>query len=172
MRKCAAFREALHECAGVESFFMWIMVAGPYTSGARSEEQKAENLRVLNRAAVEIFRMGHVPVIGVNMALPMIEAAGEAAFGEIMIPVSLALTERCDACLRIGGPSKGADDEAERFRAAGKPVFYSFEEQKSAVPEAPSPDLVGLLKERLEEARTSPEPGISWEEMKARLTPC
>jgi hypothetical protein len=118
---------------------MWIMVAGPYTSGARSTGERAENLRVLNRAAVEVFRMGHVPVIGVNMALPMIEVAGEASFEDIMMPVSLALTERCDACLRIGGPSQGADDEAERFRAAGKPVFYSREELESAVPEAPSP---------------------------------
>ena len=111
---------------------MWIMVAGPYISGARSAEEKAENLRVLNRAAVEIFRMGHVPVIGVNMALPMIEVAGESSFEELMMPVSLALTERCDACLRIGGPSEGADDEAERFRAAGKPVFYSLDEVKIA----------------------------------------
>lgn len=107
---------------------MWIMVSGPYSSGARSEQDRAENLRLLNRAAVEIFRMGHVPVIGVNMALPMIEVAGEASFGDIMMPVSLALTERCDACLRIGGPSKGADDEAECFRAGGRPVFYSVEE--------------------------------------------
>ena len=38
------------------------------------------------------------------------------------MPVSLALADRCDACLRIGGPSKGADDEAERFRLAGRPV--------------------------------------------------
>lgn len=112
----------------IESTSMWIMVAGPYTAGARAPEERAENLQVLNRAAVEIFRMGHVPVIGVNMALPMIEVAGESAFEEIMMPLSLALTERCDACLRIGGPSKGADDEVDRFRAAGRPVFYSLDE--------------------------------------------
>ena len=111
---------------------MWIMIAGPYTSGARTPEERAANLRVLNEAAVEIFRLGHVPVIGVNMALPMIEAAGEAAFDEFMMPVSLALTERCDACLRIGGPSKGADEEADRFRAAGRPVFYSLAELVAA----------------------------------------
>lgn len=107
---------------------MWIMVAGPYTAGARSPEERAANLQRMNRAAVEVFRLGHVPVIGVNMALPMIEAAGEGSFDNIMMPLSLALTERCDTCLRIGGPSEGADQEAERFRAAGKPVFYSVEE--------------------------------------------
>jgi len=112
---------------------MWIMIAGPYSAGAPTPEARAANLRVLNQAAVEIFRLGHVPIIGVNMALPMIEAAGEASFKEIMMPVSLALTERCDACLRIGGPSKGADDEVERFQTAGRPVFYSLAELRTAM---------------------------------------
>lgn len=110
---------------------MWIMVAGPYTAGARSVVERAANLRALNRAAVEVFGLGHVPVIGVNMALPIIAAAGEESFDRIMMPLSLALTARCDACLRIGGPSSGADQEVERFRAAGKPVFYSVEELRA-----------------------------------------
>jgi hypothetical protein len=44
------------------------------------------------------------------------------------MPLSLALADRCDACLRIGGPSVGADAEAERMRSAGKPVFHSLAE--------------------------------------------
>ena len=104
---------------------MWIMIAGPYKSGAPNAEAQAANLRKLNEAAVALHRAGHVPVIGVNMALPMVEAAGgtTAAYEELMAPVSLALVERCDACLRIGGPSQGADDEVRRFEAAGKPVY-------------------------------------------------
>ena len=43
-----------------------------------------------------------------------------------MAPVSLALAERCDACLRIGGPSQGADDEVRRFEAAGKAVYRAL----------------------------------------------
>ena len=68
---------------------MWIMVAGPYRSGAATAEARARNLAGLNRAALALFRAGHVPVIGVNPALPLIEAAGEAAFDEIMMPLSL-----------------------------------------------------------------------------------
>ena len=104
---------------------MWIMVAGPYRSGGADAAKRAENLRALNAAALAVHRLGHVPVVGVNMALPVIAAAGDddAAYEEIMMPVSLALADRCDACLRIGGPSKGADDEVERFVAAGRPVF-------------------------------------------------
>ena len=109
---------------------MWVMIAGPYRSGASDAATRAANLRTLNEAAVTLLRAGHVPIIGVNMALPMIDAAGgtDAAYEEIMAPVSLALVDRCDACLRIGGPSKGADDEVKRFEAAGRRVFRSLHE--------------------------------------------
>lgn len=116
---------------------MWIMVSGPYTSGAQpgakaTEADRAENLAVMNRAAAVLFERGHVPVIGVNMALPVIAAAGPKSFDAIMMPLSLALAERCDACLRVGGPSKGADEELECFRAAGKPVYRDLAEIRPA----------------------------------------
>lgn len=107
---------------------MWIMVSGPYRSGAPSAEQRARNLAELNRAALAVFRVGHVPVIGVSVALPLIEVAGEPAYDEIMMPLSLRLAERGDTCLRVGGPSKGADEEVERFRATGRPVCASLDE--------------------------------------------
>lgn len=107
---------------------MWIMIAGPYRHGTRTEEERAANLRAMNEAAVEVFRRGHTPVIGVNMALPMIEAAGEEAYDEIMMPLSLSLAERCDAVLRIGEASAGADAEVQRFLDAGKAVFGSLGE--------------------------------------------
>ncbi len=71
-----------------------------------------------------------MPIVGVNMALPMIEAAGgsDAAYEELLAPVSLALVDRCDACLRVGGPSSGADDEVRRFEAAGRPVYRKLDE--------------------------------------------
>jgi hypothetical protein len=71
-----------------------------------------------------------VPIIGVNLALPIVAAAGgdAAADADIMMPLSLALADRCDAFLRIGGASIGADQEMARFVAAGKRVFRSVEE--------------------------------------------
>ena len=107
---------------------MWIMVAGPYTSGGADEATRAARLAEMNRAALAVFRLGHVPVIGVNMALPVITAAEGDAFDEVMMPLSLALAERCDAVLRIGGPSAGADAEVARFTAAGKLVFHTIED--------------------------------------------
>ena len=49
-----------------------------------------------------------------------------------MMPLSLALVDRCDACLRIGGPSTGADQEAARFRATGRPVYGGLAEVPGA----------------------------------------
>lgn len=111
---------------------MWVMIAGPYSSGAPTDKDRAANLRAMNLAAVEVFRRGHVPVIGVNLALPVIAAAGNEAYDEIMMPISLAAAERCDAVLRIGGPSAGADREVAKFRMRGLPVFQRIEDIPAA----------------------------------------
>lgn len=106
---------------------LWIMVAGPYSTGAADAAARAANLAALDGAALALARAGHVPIVGVNAALPLIElAASPTAFDELMMPLSLALADRCDACLRIGGSSHGADAEAARFRAAGKPVYLAL----------------------------------------------
>lgn len=105
-----------------------IMIAGPYTSGSNDKAVWKANHRELNRAAYAVFLKGHIPVIGVNMALPIIETVGVEHFEELMMPISRALAERCDAVLRIGGPSKGADEEVEVFRAKKLPVYFGIEE--------------------------------------------
>ena len=106
---------------------MWIMVAGPYTAGGADTAQRAKNLQHLNEAAYQVFQKGHVPIIGVNMALPIVEAAPEGAFEQLMMPISLQLAQRCDAVLRIGGPSKGADQEVELVGGRG-PIYHSVEQ--------------------------------------------
>lgn len=107
---------------------MWIMVAGPYSAGAKSEEERQANLTFLNRAAYDVFKKGHVPIIGVNVALPIIKAVGDEFYDEIMMPICLPLTDRCDAILRIGGESAGADQEVEKFVKKGLPVYRSLAE--------------------------------------------
>ena len=104
------------------------MIAGPYSTGARTDADREANLLALNQAAYQVFLRGHVPIIGVNLALPVIQAAGPRMYDAIMMPLSLALAERCDAVLRIGGLSRGADDEVERVRTRGGHVYRSVEE--------------------------------------------
>ncbi len=38
---------------------MWIMVSGPYRSGAATAEARARNLAEMNRVALALFRAGH-----------------------------------------------------------------------------------------------------------------
>lgn len=51
---------------------MLIGVAGPYS--ADTEEQRQKNLDAMNFAAAKLLEKGHTPLIGVNAALPVIEA--------------------------------------------------------------------------------------------------
>jgi hypothetical protein len=41
---------------------------------------------------------------------------------------NVALADRCDAVLRIGGESRGADQEVEHVRRRGGSVFRSIDE--------------------------------------------
>jgi len=113
---------------------MWIMVAHPYSAGGAGTAAREANLLAMNTAAYALFEIGHLPLIGVNLALPLIAAAGADRDQAVMMPLSLALAERCDAILRIGGPSSGADAEVEVFRARALPVYYALADVPPADP--------------------------------------
>lgn len=115
-----------------------ILVAGPYRSGTGDDLQKiADNVRRMNETALQIFRMGHLPVLGEWYALPLIETAGSTGLGdpifqEIFHPVAVRLIPFCDAILRIGGPSDGADEMVRTGRELGKAIYYAIEEIPNA----------------------------------------
>src|SRR3954451_19079318 len=112
-----------------------ILVAGPYRSGTDGDPARIQtNVDAMTRTALELWRRGHVPVMGEWFALPLIEAAvvggaDEAeADTEIFHPIAERLLERCDGCLRIGGLSDGADRMVATARRAGKAVFMTLDE--------------------------------------------
>lgn len=111
-----------------------ILVAGPYRSGTNDDKALLEeNVAAMTSAALALFRRGHLPMMGEWLALPLILQAGstkigDEVFDEIFHPISRRLIARCDACLRIGGPSKGADEMVALALLHGKTVFYSLEE--------------------------------------------
>jgi len=111
-----------------------ILIAGPYRSGTNDDPVLiAANVRAMTEMALRVFRAGHLPVMGEWFALPLIELAGsrrigDEVFNEIFHPISRQLVARCDACLRIGGPSAGADEMVELARQAGKSIFMRFED--------------------------------------------
>ena len=113
---------------------LMILVAGPYRSGTNDDPKKiAANVQAMTDTALKIYRMGHLPVMGEWFALPLIEAAGskqigDAPFNEIFHPVAVRLIRHCDAVLRIGGPSSGADEMVATGKANGKRIFMSMDE--------------------------------------------
>ena len=113
---------------------LMILVAGPYRSGTNDDPVLiARNVAAMTDTALRLFRAGHLPVLGEWFALPLIEHAGsrgigDAVFDEIFHPISRRLVQKCDACLRIGGPSKGADEMVALAKSFDRRVFFNLED--------------------------------------------
>ncbi|MCX5206607.1 DUF4406 domain-containing protein [Streptomyces sp. NBC_00237] len=118
---------------------LMILVAGPYRSGTGDDPAKLHaNVTAMNETALSLFRAGHLPVTGEALALPLLETAGsagpgDALYDEIFHPVAERLLARCDAVLRIGGPSEGADRMVEQARSQGAAVYASLTEVPEVV---------------------------------------
>jgi hypothetical protein len=113
---------------------LMILVAGPYRSGTNDRPELIEkNVQAMTVTALAVYRKGHMPVLGEWFALPLIQAAGsrrigDDIFNEIFHPIATDLISHCDAVLRIGGPSSGADEMVNVARAKGKTIFFSLDE--------------------------------------------
>ena len=113
---------------------MMILIAGPYRSGTNDDPVLIKkNAEEMEKFALPIFRAGHVPILGEWLALPLVELAGskkigDAAFNEIFHPIALRLLEKCDAVLRVGGASTGADEMVRVGRELGLRIFGSLAE--------------------------------------------
>src|SRR6202158_5539 len=111
-----------------------ILVAGPYRSGTNDDPTLiAKNVAHMTEVSLQLFRAGHLPVMGEWYALPLIEHAGstgigDPVFNEIFHPISRRLIAKCDGCLRIGGASAGADEIVALARLHGKAVYFSLSE--------------------------------------------
>jgi hypothetical protein len=107
-----------------------ILIAGPYRSGTNDDPQlMRQNLRKLEEVALPLFRLGHIPIIGEWVALPLLDVAGskkpgDEAYEEILYPVAHRLLTKCDAVLRIEGASKGADEDVRIAKERGLKVYF------------------------------------------------
>ena len=113
---------------------LMILIAGPYRSNTNDDPALiAANVKHMTDTALEVYRRGHLPVLGEWFALPLIEAAGsrqmgDAIFNEIFHPVAVQLIDHCDAVLRIGGPSTGADEMISTGQKKQKLIFHSIDD--------------------------------------------
>jgi molybdopterin biosynthesis enzyme len=67
--------------------------------------------------------------VGEWLALPLVALAGsrqvgDAAFDEVFHPIAERLIEHCDAVLRVGGPSTGADLMVKQARERDLVIFH------------------------------------------------
>ena len=117
---------------------LMILVAGPYRSGTNDDPALIQkNVEEMTAYAWKVYQLGHLPVLGEWFALPLIEQAGsrkigDAPFNQIFHPVALKLLERCDAVLRVGGASSGADEMVSTGKTLGKTIFHKLEDVPAA----------------------------------------
>jgi len=108
---------------------MMILIAGPYRSGTNDDPVLIQkNVHEMESYALPIFRAGHIPILGEWLALPLVNLAGckkigDKAFNEVFHPIAVRLLEKCDAVLRVGGPSAGADEMVRLGRALGLKIY-------------------------------------------------
>jgi hypothetical protein len=113
---------------------MMILVAGPYRSGTGDDPAKlAANVRAMEAYALPLFRAGHLPIVGEWLGLPLVALAGsrrigDEPFDEVFHPIAERLLERCDAILRMGGASQGADALVKLAQSRGLVVFHALRE--------------------------------------------
>lgn len=113
---------------------MMILIAGPYRSGTNDDPAKIEaNVDVMESFAIPIFKKGHIPMLGEWLALPLVRLAGskqigDELFNEIFHPIAEMLLDKCDAVLRVGGASQGADLMVEVAKKKGLEIYYELDE--------------------------------------------
>lgn len=112
---------------------MLIMIAGPYSAADTS--QRRTNLLRLQQAALAVRGLGHIPVIGENLGLPMVmdlakplaEVPTAPRAKEWIQQLTLHLATRCDAVLLLAS-SPGADREVQAVLDHGGRLFISVDE--------------------------------------------
>lgn len=104
---------------------MKIAIAGPYSAPTGKERQ--QNLDALNEAAASIYEMGHIPLVGVNAALPVLEKSEVDDEYQLIMDISLAIAKDCDALLLLAASAETAG-ELDFMESQGKPVYKSISE--------------------------------------------
>jgi hypothetical protein len=117
---------------------MMILIAGPYRSGTNDDPALIQkNIHEMESYALPIFRAGHIPLLGEWFALPLVALAGsqkigDDAFNEIFHPIAVRLLEKCDAVLRVGGASAGADEMVRVGQSRGLKIYKTLAEIPAA----------------------------------------
>lgn len=111
-----------------------ILVAGPLRGGTGDDPALiAANVDRMEEAAARLFEMGHLPIVGEWLSFPLIERSGSTRVGDeayerIQHPLGMRLVRKCDAVLRLPGPSSGSDLMVATAHEAGVPVRHAIDD--------------------------------------------
>lgn len=108
---------------------MIIGVAGPYSAPTADERQA--NTDAMNTAAARLLELGHIPLIGMNAALPVVDKANVPDRYKAIMDISMAVINQCEALLLLA-ESPGANRERDLVLSKGLPVYYSINEVAAA----------------------------------------
>lgn len=98
-----------------------VYIAGPYTSNP------CENTNSAVRIADGLYHESHEQIVPI---IPHLNTLWDVVIPhsyEFWIAYDLQIMSRCDAVLRIPGPSPGGDGEVKRAIELGIPVFTTIE---------------------------------------------
>jgi hypothetical protein len=87
------------------------------------------NVRLMEWAALSLFRAGHIPVLG-QWFWPLV-TSDDALYGEVDASADVVgerLIRRCDAVLRVDGSAPDADALVNVARSRGLRVYTSLED--------------------------------------------
>lgn len=106
------------EGEGVIDGELRVYIAGPYTSG-----RWGPNIEAAIDAAQDVYEAGHVPFVPHTMT-----ALWSMKHMNDWITFDLKWVEVCDALVRIGGWSEGAQTEEEFAKENGIPVYHGVDD--------------------------------------------
>lgn len=81
----------------------------------------------MNVAAARLLEAGHVPIVGVNAALPVVEKSNVTDEYNALMKTSLALVDKFDAILTMGD-SAGVLMERDLIVSKVLQVYYKLSE--------------------------------------------
>ena len=102
---------------------MIIGIAGPYS--ADTEDKKQKNLDAMNIVAARLLEKGHIPLIGINAALPVVAKSVTSDKYKAIMDISLTVIDKCEGLLLLA-ESPGANRERDLILSKGLPVFYDI----------------------------------------------
>ena len=115
-----------------------ILVAGPLRGGTGDDPVLiAANVARMEAAAACCSTWATCRSSGEWLSFPLIERSGSTRVGDeayerIQHPLGMRLVRKCDAVLRLSGPSSGSDLMVATAREAGIPVRHAVDEFPAA----------------------------------------